>query len=486
MRCLMWFRSDLRTLDNSALAAAASAAAAGGDMVAAFIVSPKEWQAHDLAAVRVDFMLRTLREVSAALGRLNIPLLVARAPTAAAVPKTLLSLARKHRCDSLFFNREYEIDESRRDESVSALFAREGLKVSAHDDQGVLPPGSVLSKSRTPLKVFTPFRRAWLAEFQRRGALRPMPAPAKQRPTGIKPSPVPARIPGFASKIDQAFWPAGESHAAERLMTFVSSRITEYKDARNIPGTEGTSTLSPYLAIGAVSPRQCLAAAAAANPVGARSSPLTAGNASINTWITELIWREFYIHITAAFPRISMGRAFKPQTDRLPWSYDKRAFDRWARGRTGFPIVDAAMRQLLATGWMHNRLRMITAMFLTKDLFIDWRWGERHFMRNLVDGFFASNNGGWQWSASTGTDAVPYFRIFNPTSQGRACDPSGDFIRRYCPEIAHLDARAIHEPFNPKNGLTAPQRKDLDYPRPMINHAEARLSTLRAFKSLRA
>lgn len=484
MGSLVWFRADLRTHDNSALSAATRAGPAA-HTVAAFIINPREWKAHHYAPARIDLMLRTLRLLSASLGKLNIPLLIAHAPSAAAVPRTLLALARTHRCDRLYFNREYEIDESGRDQSVTALFQGAGLTVHAFDDQAILPPGSVLGKAGSPLKVFTPFRRAWL-ERHESAAIRLAPAPLTQKPMALGPSPIPSRIPGFISPIDPALWPAGEDHALRRLNTFIKRRIRDYKDARNLPDIDGTSALSPYLAIGAISPRRCLAAAAAANPVGPRSSPLSSGDPSIQTWITELIWRDFYIHLSAAFPRLSMGLAFKPETERLRWSDDQDAFARWTRGRTGFPIVDAAMRQLLATGWMHNRLRMIAAMFLIKDLFIDWRWGERHFMHNLVDGFFASNNGGWQWSASTGTDAVPYFRIFNPTTQGRACDPGGDFIRRYCPELAHLGARAIHDPHNPKSGLSPAERKKLDYPTPMIDHAKARLRTLAAFRALRS
>jgi deoxyribodipyrimidine photo-lyase len=204
---------------------------------------------------------------------------------------------------------------------------------------------------------------------------------------------------------------------------------------------------------------------------------LGSGKAGPAVWISELIWREFYRHIVMHFPRVSMGRAFKPATDRLPWSYDKGPFEAWTTGRTGYPIVDAGMRQLAATGWMHNRVRMIVAMFLSKDLFIDWRLGERHFMRTLVDGDLASNNGGWQWSASTGTDSVPYFRVYNPITQSRTHDPDGEYIRAWLPELRHVPTADLHDP------ATLAKHK-VDYPPPIVDRSKTRDRVVRAFGAL--
>ncbi|MEO1513280.1 MAG: FAD-binding domain-containing protein, partial [Planctomycetota bacterium] len=231
----------------------------------------------------------------------------------------------------------------------------------------------------------------------------------------------------------------------------------------------------PYLAHGVISPRQCVEAA-----LGVNQGRIDSGDPGVIGWIEELIWREFYQHVIAAFPRVCKGRAFRTDMDRVEWSHDQGLFDAWREGRTGYPIVDAAMRQLAQTGWMHNRLRMIVAMFLTKDLMIDWRWGERHFMNRLVDGDFASNNGGWQWSASTGTDAQPYFRIFNPTTQGEKFDRDGEFIRRFVPELSELPGKAIHDPSSA--GLFG----ELDYPDPIVDHRAARETTLARFKALAA
>jgi deoxyribodipyrimidine photo-lyase len=255
------------------------------------------------------------------------------------------------------------------------------------------------------------------------------------------------------------------------------SRLLAYKDQRDFPAINGTSTLSPYLAVGAISPRQCLAAAVECNAGRTHD-----GQPGCDTWISELVWREFYKHILVGFPRVNKHRAFREETEELPWNDDDDQFQAWCDGRTGFPIVDAAMRQLRQTGWMHNRLRMVVAMFLTKDLFIDWRRGEQFFMQHLVDGDLAANNGGWQWSASTGTDAAPYFRIFNPISQSRKFDPHGAFIRRFLPEIAHLDDDAIHEPYGDDAPLLTTK---LAYPRPMIDRELSRERVLKAFSELK-
>ncbi|MBY0309284.1 MAG: hypothetical protein K2Q09_11125, partial [Phycisphaerales bacterium] len=272
-------------------------------------------------------------------------------------------------------------------------------------------------------------------------------------------------------------WPAGESAAERRLDAFCSSRLTGYRAERDAPALDATSVLSPYLAVGAISPRRCIAAAAGRNGGG-----LDSGDPGAAAWISEVIWREFYRHIVVHFPRVSMGRAFKPATDRLQWSRDERLLAAWAGGRTGFPIVDAGMRQLAATGWMHNRVRMIVAMFLSKDLFLDWRLGERHFMLNLVDGDLAQNNGGWQWSASTGTDAAPYFRVYNPVSQSRAHDPKGVYIRRWVPELRDLPDEHLHDP----SLLPALLRTPLDYPMPVIDRSTTRARVTAAFKALSA
>lgn len=475
MRALMWFRADLRVHDNPALAAACRQASDG--VVGVFLIASKQWRDHDWGDPRVDFLRRTLAALSADLSRLGMPLLIRQAPRFTDAPAVLLELAREHRCSALFFNREYEVNERARDGQVSSAFESASIAVHPTTDQVILPPGAVRTGDGGWYTVFTPFRKAWLARVAEDGpGSLESPRPIRH-PIAVKPDLIPNEVPGFApvSAAVQDRWPAGQSEAIARLNRFIAEQVHDYHKNRDRPALNSTSALSPYLAVGAISIRQCLHAA-----VGANLGRLEATGSGPATWINELIWREFYRHILVAFPRVSMGRAFKPQTERLPWREDEREFEAWCEGRTGFPIVDAAMRCLRETGWMHNRLRMIVAMFLTKDLFLDWRLGERHFMRRLIDGDLASNNGGWQWSASTGTDAAPYFRIFNPTEQSRKCDPNGAFIRQWLPELRDLDDRGIHDP----SSLPPLTRVRLNYPEPIVEHRAARERVLRAFKGL--
>lgn len=298
----------------------------------------------------------------------------------------------------------------------------------------------------------------------------------QQAPLQIQSDPIPQHVEGFEKpeRALQAHWPAGEAEAQGRLSRFLDETIDDYQQLRDLPAKPGTSQLSAYLAAGVISPRQCLHGALASN-----RGEFDSGSAGVQTWINELLWREFYKHILTGYPQVSRHRAFRAQTEALPWRDAPADLEAWEQGRTGFPIIDAAMRQLLHTGWMHNRLRMVVAMFLSKNLLIDWRKGERYFMRHLIDGDLAANNGGWQWSASTGTDAVPYFRIFNPISQSQRFDPQGRFIRHWLPELRDLDDKTIHEPVKHRdlfdNNL---------YHCPMVNLSSSRQRALEAFKGL--
>lgn len=474
MAHLIWFRADLRTHDNTALHEAARGASE--PVIGIFLLAPGQWKEHDWATVKVDLMLRTLRDLSESLAEKKIPLLIKHADRFSDAPKALLKLAKEHHCSALFFNREYEVNEKKRDDAVISAFEKAGLAVHACDDQTVMQPGSVLTKDARPYTVFTPFKKAWIAKVQELDGVKVLAAPRARAEMPCKPDAVPESLPEFEGLKRPDLWPSGEEHALARLKEFADRRIDGYKDNRDFPAINGTSTLSPYLCIGAISPRQCIAAALDAN-----DGHYDKGSTGAVQWISEVIWREFYKHLISAFPRLSMGRAFKPETERIRWRDDEAGFTAWCEGRTGVPIVDAAMRQLTKTGWMHNRLRMITAMYLTKDLFIDWRRGEKFFMQNLVDGDLSQNNGGWQWSASTGTDSAPYFRIFNPVSQSRSFDPKGSFIRKFLPELKQLDDDAIHEPWAGATLL----RGAVDYPsKPVVDHSKARIRVLEAFKAI--
>jgi len=505
MRTLVWFRSDLRLHDNTALHHAARQSTRG--VVALFILSPAEWKAHDYAPIRIDFWLKSLAELSAALASRNIPLVISTAATPADVPGLVLDAAKRHNCDALAFNKEYELNESNRDAATLALFQSEGIPAHANTDQSLLEPGTLRTGEGRWYTVFTPFKKAAFAHLLKHhgsAAIQPLlPAPKKQEPTGIASDPIPSAIAGFEHTpapldAEQRSWLSnlhgglepGESAAAKRLAWFATDRLRAYKAGRDTPSLDATSLLSPALAIGTISPRQCLAAALDVNrelfprldhSAIPGSSLLDAGSDGVATWISELLWREFYIHILVGFPRVCMHRAFKPATERLRWKDNAAHFAAWCEGHTGVPLVDAGMRQLRAIGWMHNRVRMVTAMFLAKNLFIDWRKGERFFMCNLVDGFLASNNGGWQWSASTGTDAAPYFRIMNPASQSATCDPTGDYIRRWVPELRSLSGKDIHDPWE----LTPLLRAKLDYPvEPIVDLKKSRAAAIEAFQAL--
>lgn len=433
---LVWFRNDLRTYDQRALADAAQC----GPVVAVYCLCPGQWHAHDVGGNRAAFVLAHLAALRDDLAALRIPLRIIETERFAGVPTALLALAQKIRAGTLWFNDEYPLNEQRRDALVERAFTEAGLSVKRCTDALIFAPGSVQTGSGGPYTVFTPFRRRWAALFDRAAAA-PVATPFAQQDTGIDGDALPRLPAGLEVTADLGAWPVGEASALDRLSTFVETRIRRYGVDRDFPALDGTSALSPYLSLGVISPRTCLDAALDAN-----EGRLDSGNEGIVTWVSELIWREFYRHVIVAFPHVSRGRAFRPEYDAFPWRDDVEALAAWEQGRTGFPLIDAAMRQLVATGWMHNRLRMVTAMFLSKNLLLDWHAGERFFMRHLLDGDFASNNGGWQWSASTGTDAAPYFRIFSPVSQSERFDPEGTFIRSWIPELTKMPARALHDP----------------------------------------
>ncbi len=477
---LVWLRSDLRVHDNTAL----SQAAARGPVVAVVIPCYAQWMTHGHGANKLDFLRRGLHVLQQALAGHHIPLKVLDCDTFAEVPEALATLCTQLGVQALHFNDEYAVNERERDRLVRARLADSDIRLHRYTDMLAFTPGELLTGKGDYYGVFTPFSKRWHKEIDaRRLALNEAPpvqdAPRDAEGREISGDAIPA-LPdthsvdvehGPSEPLEAERWPAGEDAAQERLERFMTFRARRYHEQRDLPATRGTSELSPYLALGMISARQCYAAVLAEN------GSLADGDVGLTTWVNELIWREFYQHILVGFPRVNRHRPFQRHTEALQWRDDDAGFAAWCEGRTGYPIVDAAMRQLVETGWMHNRLRMVTAMFLTKHLLIDWRRGEAYFLAHLVDGELGANNGGWQWAASTGTDAAPYFRIFNPTTQGQRFDKDGDFIASFVPELADLPAKRRHQP-------TADDCHACGYPRPIVDHKAARQRALDAFKAL--
>jgi len=457
----------LRLTDNLALAAAAAGDSA---VVPVFVLDPAVLDApdHRAAEKRKSFLFHGLAELDRALREHGSRLIVRKGEPLAA----LSALAAETGAQRIVASTDFSPYGARRDGRVARH-----LPLTLINDTTIQQPAAVLKADGEPYTVFTPFSRAWRA--------RPVP--------GCDPRPVPEnlRTPPELAGADlppaeplMYFWP-GEQHAAEALRNFVSSReapIYDYARGRNQLAMDGTSALSPYLNFGMLSAR----AAYAAGEQAAERAPDAPARAGVEAWLNELIWRDFYIAILYHFPHVRQ-QAFHAQLRAIAWRNDAADFAAWREGRTGYPVVDAAMRQLAATGWMHNRARMITASFLVKDLLIDWRWGEAWFMQHLVDGDPAANNGGWQWTAGVGTDAAPFFRVFNPTTQAARYDPHGAFVRAWVPELRRVPDTFVHEPWR----MSAAAQRDAqcligrNYPAPIIEHAFARARALEAYRLAR-
>lgn len=464
---LVWFRADLRIHDNLALAAACRDKHAR--VLALFIATPQQWREHAMAPRQAAFLHAHLNDLQQQLADRGIPLLYAQVADFAAQGEKVAQLCAEHEVTHLFYNYQYELNEQQRDRQLER--ALQEVICQGFDDSVILPPGSVMTGDHKMYKVFTPFKNAWLRRLKE-GLPECAAAPGIREGEKVTPAALDFDYP--QQPFDTDLFPASEREAIARLRQFCQQGAGEYEAQRDFPAIEGTSRLSACLALGVLSPRQCLHRLLAEQPQALEGGPGA-------VWLNELIWREFYRHLMTYHPDLCKYRPFIRWTDNVEWQSDDVQLKAWQEGQTGYPIVDAAMRQLNETGWMHNRLRMITASFLVKDLLIDWRAGERYFISQLIDGDLAANNGGWQWAASTGTDAAPYFRIFNPTTQGQKFDSDGVFIRRWLPELATVPDKAIHDPWiwADKQGVT------LAYPRPVVDHKQARVATLAAYEAAR-
>lgn len=461
-----WFRRDLRLTDNTALHAACEAAS---QVVPVYILSCWSGAHRFTGPMRQEFLCGCLRSLGANLGARGSRLILREGDPVAA----LIALARETGARAVYYNRDPDPRGRAVERRLGEECEKAGLQALGFDDVTIHTPAEVLTGAGQPYRVFTPYSRAW-RPLPKRPVLPPLKLPplsADRLPSGRMPASLP--LPDLSrwglSKEGTIIEP-GERAARERMKTFLAGPVFRYAEARDLAGEEATSRLSQDLRFGLLSPREVHARAAALLQTPGLDAGAVRG---VQTFITELIWREFYISVLWHYPEV-LESEFNPKFRGLRWRHNPSALARWKEGMTGFPFVDAGMRQLVATGFMHNRLRMVTAMFLTKDLHLDWREGEMFFMQKLVDGEIASNNGGWQWSAGTGADAAPYFRIQNPWTQSERFDPDGVYIKRWVPELRDVPAARLHHP--PAAGPLAP-----GYPLPMVDHAAEREVCLEMF-----
>ncbi|MCW5574578.1 MAG: deoxyribodipyrimidine photo-lyase [Burkholderiales bacterium] len=470
---LMWFRRDLRVADNAALYAALKAARR------VYCVFVYDTGILDLLPVRsdrrVEFIVQSVTELHRELAASGGGLIARHGAAHAEIPR----LARELGVQAVYANHDYEPAAVARDAAVAQALAVSGIGFVTRKDQVIFEKDEVLTQGGAPYSVFTPYKNAWLKKLEP-FFLKAYPVEAHAsrlaRAAGDADPPTLADI-GFGSTDLGSLGIAGGAAAARKLLADFLPRMDRYRETRDFPAKKGPSYLSVHLRFGTISVRELARIAWQA----ARG-----GSAGAATWLSELVWRDFYFMILHHHPQVVSG-AFRPAYDAIRWPNDPALFAAWCEGRTGYPIVDAAMRQLNRTGYMHNRLRMIAASFLVKDLLVDWRRGERYFADRLNDFDLAANNGGWQWAASTGCDAQPYFRIFNPVTQSEKFDAGGAFIRRYVPELARCDARHIHAPWTmtPGQQQAAGVTIGRDYPAPVVDHTEARIRALELFKAVK-
>ena len=471
---LMWFRRDLRVDDNAALHHALRSCR---QVLCVFVFDRAILDALPSADRRVEFIRESLVELDAELQTLHSGLIVRHAVAA----EEIATLAHALGVQAVFANRDDEPTALERDAKILGALANTGIAFHTHKDHTIFERDEVLTKVGQPYTVFTPYKRAWLAKLE---AVDLKPHPVRHYADALVPPPESYRagVPnlkaiGFEqTNLAELEIPTGTQGGAALFDDFFQ-RIDRYDATRNFPAVRGPSYLSVHLRFGTVSIRQL---------AGVAHQLSLQGDVGAATWLSELIWRDFYFQVLAFNPRVAEGKSFRPEYDKIIWHHGKHAdelFDAWCQGRTGYPLIDAAMAQINQTGYMHNRLRMVVASFLCKDLGLDWRRGEAYFALHLNDFELASNNGGWQWASSSGCDAQPYFRIFNPVTQSERFDPEGKFIRRYLPQLAKLSNTSIHAPWNatPVERESAGIVLGKDYPKPVVDHAEARARTLQRY-----
>lgn len=463
---IWWIRRDLRLFDNPALTDAVNNA---DQVIPLFILDTAIMESDITGLKRKAFLLSGLARLDEDLKTRGGKLII-RQGDPVQVFSDILAELKSNETVYIYCEENYTSYSQKRDSKVKQKFP-----LIKSGSPAILPPGFVLKKDKTAYTIYTPYKNSWYSIASLSG-YRPAPSPISiKMPPNVESLPIPT------IDLQPKLISSGEQFALARLEWFMSGEnapIMEYTKNRNIPSIDGTSKLSPYLRFGMLSPKYLFSKAL--ELLNTLDNTLITTN--IRAWLDELVWRDFYFQILYHFPFV---RNQNFRNKHIDWLNDKNNFNAWCKGETGFPIIDAAMRQLLDTGWMHNRLRMVVASFLTKNLLTDWRWGEKYFLQHLIDGDIASNNGGWQWCASTGTDAVPYFRIFNPIAQGKKFDPHGDFIRTWLPELSGVKNKYIHEPWlmptHEQNICNCHIGKE--YPFPIVDLIQSRYRALNAFIS---
>ena len=462
---LFIFSNDLRLKDNQALF---EASINSNYLQAVFIYSPKKWDAHNESHLKIKFQLKNLEILKKELENLNINLKILYSDNIEDEPKVITQEALRVKANNVFINSEYGVNEKKRDEELKKLLEKENVALKKYDSS-IINPNKLVTGSGTFFKVFTPYSKCFRNELNQ-DYLNLFPAPKKQQNMLSDSDSIPEyQLKDELKKSALTAYAPGEKAAIKSLENFIDNKITNYKIERDFPSKDSTSKLSIYLSSGIISAKTCVA------NLLAKSEDLPGSGEY--SWFNEIIWREFYKYIIFHYPRVSMRKSFNEKYDTLQWRDSKEDFEAWTKGNTGFPIIDAAMKQLLSTGWMHNRLRMIVAMFLSKNLLIDWKKGEEFFMQNLIDGDHASNVGGWQWSASTGVDAAPYFRIFNPITQSEKFDKKGIFLKKYLPNLDNLSDKEIHNP-------SIESREKLHYPSPITDLSFSRKRAIEVFSKI--
>ncbi|MFO0877013.1 MAG: deoxyribodipyrimidine photo-lyase [Gemmataceae bacterium] len=473
---IVWLRHDLRLADNPALE---SACQGGGPVVPVFIWAPEEEGKWVPGAASRWWLHQSLEALDESLRQLSSRLIIRKGPTHAVLDE----VARETGAERLVWNRRYEPAVIERDQTLKSHFRSLGLEVESFNSALLFEPWQVATKTGRPFQVYTPF---WKACCATKPAPRPLPTPTRIPAPEAWPTSLALNALALEPKINWAAgmretWQPGEVGATERLQAFIDDHLNDYADERDFPGADGTSSLSPHLHFGEVSPRTMWYAVLDAQ---GKSDPQDLPRGS-QVYLKEVVWREFAYQLLYHFSHTT-DEPLRSQYTAFPWRSDPTALRAWQRGKTGYPFVDAGMRQLWTTGWMHNRVRMVVASFLVKHLLLPWQDGARWFWDTLVDADLASNTLGWQWTAGCGADAAPYFRIFNPITQGEKFDPLGDYVRRWVPELARLPTEVIHQPWTADDRTLGQAGVTLGvtYPYPIVDHAEARARALQALESL--